>query len=598
MKFSKEILIEQLKNKIQEVTRIISTDAERIGQTTFKSIVEINKMRKGEREHAMHLKSLALVRHSELETLQKSPFFSRCKISHKSVDVRLRGEKDIYFAKHEFSEQNIYSWIAPIASIRFAEPGTTSFKLPNGKMKEVEIKEKDQYLIVDGKVVFFAQENIGEPRELIYQEHFSLKKGAFMLPEIVEVMEKAQDDVIRASHFGPFSISGPAGSGKTTLALHRVAYLAQSPETIELYQPELIIVFVQDTGTKEYFTHLLPELGIHNVRITTFFEWAQEILSLEDCTFVQNTECELEKLLLRDMPVVWKRDVFQTLDALYSTHGSEELQRAFIKQKRDRVLDRIDVTLALQAFKQSKGKLHIHIETNRAMRMGRIVRHKVDVLVEYSLVIVDEFQNYMPEQLKLLKSCIKENTQSIIYVGDMSQKIQHGTIREWNDFNESITPERQIKLHKVYRNTKQILRYINTLGYNVEIPDGLKEGPEVAEYQLDLKQSVEKLKEIVSLHGKDKSVGILSFDSKDLKTYKGEFKDNSFVKVLTIAEAQGVEFDIVCIVGIHKDMFPLTIPTEFIGERKQIYKDKMYIALTRAISGMHVFGECSLKEVL
>ena len=588
MKFSKEELLEQLKNKIQDVTSIIAVDAERVGKTAFKSIVDINKLRKGEREHALLLKAHALVRHSELETLKKSPFFSRCKISHKSVDIRQRGEKEIYFAKHEFSEQNIYSWIAPIASIRFAEPGSTSFRLPNGKMKEVDIHEKDQYLIVDGKIMFFAQEKSNEPRELIYQEHFSLKKGAFMLPEIVEVMEKAQDDVIRASHFGPFSISGPAGSGKTTLALHRVAYLAQSPETTELYQPNSIIVFVQDISTKEYFTHLLPELGIHNVRISTFFEWAQEILSLEDCTFVQNTEYELEKLLLKDKKVLWKRDVFQTLDAIYSTHGSTELKKGFAEQKKKRVLDRIDITIALQALKEQKGRLEIHTETNRAMRMGRIVRHKVDKVVEYSLVIVDEFQNYMPEQLKLLKSCIKENTQSIIYVGDMSQKIQHGTIKEWNDFNEYITGERQIKLHKVYRNTKQILRYINSLGYNVEIPDGLKEGPDVTENSF----SIETLTGLVN-QNKERSIGILSFDPQP--EIKDAFKDHANVRVLTIAESQGVEFDIVCIVGIKKDMFDLNVPLEFKEERKQIYKDKMYIALTRAISEMHVFGY--LKEV-
>lgn len=66
-------------------------------------------------------------------------------------------------------------------------------------------------------------------------------------------MEKAQDQVIRASHKGSLVIGGPAGSGKTTLALHRVAYLTQAPETSEFYPTKSIIVFVQDTGTKITF---------------------------------------------------------------------------------------------------------------------------------------------------------------------------------------------------------------------------------------------------------------------------------------------------------------------------------------------------------
>ena len=453
------------------------------------------------------------------------------------------------------------------------------------------------------------------------------------MPEIVEIMEKAQDDVIRASHFGPFAIAGPAGSGKTTLALHRVAYLVQSPESMDLYPSNSIIVFVQDSGTKEYFSHLLPDLGIHNVKIKTFFEWASEILKLDTVAYVQNTECELDKLNLKNSVVdggeklkidgeviTWNKNVFQTLRGIYAMSNSESLKNSFEEQIKRRTLDRIDITLALMMYKKHKGKLKIETESNRVMRMGKIVKHtRVDVL-DYSLVVVDEFQNYLPEQLQLFKSCVSSKTESVIYVGDLSQKIQHGTIKKWDDFSENIAPDRQIRLHKVYRNTKQILEYARSLDYKVEIPEALKEGPVVQEKVFEEvrgevenaasqnsrnieSQVFEYVENILKNKTAEKSVGILSFNLELLTRLRERFKDvDTSVKFLTIAESQGVEFDIVCLVGVSNHMFELaerysTHPA-FREEKHQIYKDLLYIALTRSMNEIHVLGTCRLKDVL
>ncbi|MCF7865284.1 MAG: AAA family ATPase [Candidatus Pacebacteria bacterium] len=648
MNISKEELLQNLKARIGNVKIVIGSELERVGRTALQSEADISRIRKGEREHALMLRAQAIVRYKELQSIAKSPFFFKCAIAHKTIDVRHQAVKEIYFGKYELSEQGIYSWIAPIAVVRFANPGETSFKLPNGKIKEITLHEKEQYMIVDGNVMFYSHESLTHPRELIYQEHFSLKKGAFMLPEIVEVMEKAQDDVIRASHFGPFAIAGPAGSGKTTLALHRVAYLVQAPEHAELYPSHSILVFVQDAGTKEYFSHLLPELGINNVKITTFFEWAGDILKLEQVTFVQNTECELEKLILKSKIVVsegslkidgveimWNKNIFQTLEKLYEKSGMETLISSFARQSKDRVIDRIDATIALMIFRKHKKSLQIETESNRVMRFGKIVRHTHTDVLNYSLVVVDEFQNYLPEQLSLFKSCLREETHSIIYVGDMSQKIHHGTVKTWQDFGETISTERQIMLYKVYRNTKQILRYIENLGFKVTIPDSLKEGPEVVEKVFKNSNGelsgIENINEtsryILDLLMKNSSetealsVGVLSFDKDYISKLRQDSKLASYknLRILTVPEAQGVEFDIVCIVGVHKDMFKLpskysevevTVEAslkannslaefiQFKEEKQKIYRDLLYIALTRPMLEMHVLGTCLLEEAL
>lgn len=78
--------------------------------------------------------------------------------------------------------------------------------------------------------------------------------------------------------------------------------------------------------------------------------------------------------------------------------------------------------------------------------------------------------------------------------------------------------------------------------------------------------------------------------------------DTAHVKFLTISESQGVEFDVVCLIGVSKDMFKITgkyeeFP-EFKNEKMQMYKDLLYIALTRSMSEMHIIGTSYLKDIL
>ncbi len=230
----------------------------------------------------------------EIEHLKGSPYFVCCDVIwEKETEV-----KRIFFGKFGFTEEEIYSWITPASSMRFENPGEVGHTRPDGQFQKARMIRKDQYMIVDGRIKFLVTETIDAPRELVYQEYFSNRKTGFVLPEILAQMEKAQDQVIRAHHRGPFLISGPAGSGKTTLALHRVAYLVQSPDLASMYARDSIIVFVQDNGTKEYFSHLLPELGIDDVLITTFSEWAFSILNFDATYSIRVGTSESERICM------------------------------------------------------------------------------------------------------------------------------------------------------------------------------------------------------------------------------------------------------------------------------------------------------------
>ena len=600
----KETLLQSLRTHIDFVVEKIKEKLQTTKILANTSLKELSKLSPEDQMVYMNLRAQAQTREVELAHLEGSPYFMKC------VVIDEAGEEKRYFlAKHQFSEESIYSWVSPIASIRFENLGHASYTLADGMIKKIDIKEKEQYMIVDGKVIFFAREVQDIPRELIYQEHFTKQKSEFALPEIVAQMEKAQDQVIRAHYKGPLVISGPAGSGKTTLALHRVAYLTQAPDTASLYPPRSVVVFVQDKGTKEYFSKLLPGLGIHDVHITTFFEWGFSILGLKDYTYVERYgENDEEKDLyeyvkirsLREKSIpVWNKNIFSVLTADYATNLSLESKLLFENQRREKKLDRFDLVILLQSYLEK----YKTFETKREYQTyvnDKLVKKIEKNQIQYSLMIVDEFQNYLPEQLQIIKKCIQEQTQSIVYVGDIAQQVKLGTIRNWHDVGETIPPERSVMLNKVYRNTRNILSFIKSLGYTIEITDGVTEGPVVVEKtQQTIEQEIQHIKNNIEKYEKG-SIGILAKNESYLELFKKEFSTIKQIHILTFLESQGVEFDLVFLVGINKTSFEVThdadVLPEHIEERIRMQKDLLYVALTRAITELHVLGTEALKD--
>lgn len=526
-----------------------------------------------------------------LRQLHPSPYFARC-------DFKVNGvERVMYFGKFSFSEENIYSWITPAATLRFESPGMASYTRPDGAVQAGVIERKDQYMIVDGALLFFSTEKLGQPRELVYQENFTRQKPGFILPEVVEQMEKAQDQVIRASHDGPFIISGPAGSGKTTLALHRAAYLMQSPETAEHFPPESILVLVQDSGTKEYFSHLLPDLGIKGVTIVTFAEWAGAILRLGDHAYITNYEeynkerytYEYAKLqaLRATEPVLYSKNIYAYLQKMYVNYLDAAGAKIFNWQKNNKFLDRFDITALLLARQKEVGNFSVEKEYYEELARGNYRKKKGFFPVSYNLMIIDEFQNYLPEQLNLLNSCINKRLKSMVYVGDVAQQTQLGTVRSWDDLG-LVSNERRVILQKVYRNTKEILKYIQSRGYAVEVPEQLKSGPPVREVALtSFEEQISYIEKNI-LSQRPISIGILSKEKDGLEKFKEYFKEQTNAHCLSYYEAQGVEFDQVFIIESIDRRKENNYLADLKKEVQTVEKDLLYVALTRAMNELHI----------
>ncbi len=606
MNLDKESLLKKLREhifSIQTQIAIIRDDLLIIGN---KSIGEVRSLAVEDRMTHWQITYYKDQRIEELRQLNLSPYFIKCEIQYEGSDEI----KIVYFSKFQLIEQSIYSWIAPVSTVRFEKPGPFTFRLPDGRKRTGTLLSKDQYLIVDGKPVFFATESLLYPRTLVYQEHFSTKKQGFVLPEIVELMEKTQDQVIRVSGKGSLVVGGPAGSGKTTLALHRIAYLLQSPDTARLYDPSTICILVQDIGSKKYFSGLLPELGIKYVQINTFSEWAMAILGLgQEIKYVHSYDHQgadvyvyeqkkLEFLRANSIAINTKLP-FVYLERKYKDYFSEREMAIFLEQKKHGVIDRIDLTILLTKFFEKNGSFSTTEKRTVYTEAGTLVSRTRKKKIAHSLILVDEFQNYLPEQLALLKLALDSENGSMLYIGDLAQQTRLGSIRNWNEIGEEIPAERNICLHKVYRNTKQILKYIREVGFEVVIPNEIKEGSVVVEKVLQTAQ--EEVEYVISVlkDVKFASVGILAKNKEYLEMFRTAFVGQMEIHILSIHEAQGLEFECVFLVGVgYFDVGYIQEYKESLRvEVKKIYKDLLYIGLTRSMSILHVLGDRKLSEV-
>jgi hypothetical protein len=180
-------------------------------------------------------------------------------------------------------------------------------------------------------------------------------------------------------------------------------------------------------------------------------------------------------------PLPHTTKTYTLLEKAYVAHLNPEQRKLFEIQKKQKILDRFDLTILLHHTLQTRGTFSREQVYYEERKNGTYQKKKGSFPVTYNLMIIDEFQNYLPEQLRLIKKTLNPRLKSIVYVGDLAQQTQLGTVRDLQSIDETVKPERLIQLQKVYRNTRQILSFIKNLGYNVFIPDGVKEGKAVVE---------------------------------------------------------------------------------------------------------------------
>ena len=199
--------------------------------------------------------------------MQDSPFFGR-------VDFRYDGDEEaetFYIGIGNLSESAgslplVYDWRAPVSGLFYDyDKGPASYEAPSG-IFEGEVTSKWQYKIRKGKMLYEFESDVKIDDEILGAELGS--NGEVQLKNIVRTIQKEQNEIIRNTKDKIMVIQGAAGSGKTSVALHRIAYLLYHDR--ENLKSSNILILSPNGVFADYISHILPELGEENIREMSF----------------------------------------------------------------------------------------------------------------------------------------------------------------------------------------------------------------------------------------------------------------------------------------------------------------------------------------
>lgn len=250
----------------EEVTVNTSTDEE-FEETFYTIKQQAAVLSERERRHR-----LLLQQWRSFNRMLPSPYFGRVDF----LEDGLNGSEQIYIGVSSFVDEDgltflVYDWRSPIASLYYDHsPGAASYDTPVGRITGT-MELKRQYQIQDGQLrrMFDASVTIGD--ELLQQ---MLAKGAdSQMKSIVSTIQKEQNAIIRNDHSRLLIVQGAAGSGKTSAALQRVAYLLYKNR--DSLKADQIVLFSPNQMFNSYVSSVLPELGEENMQQTTFQEYLE-----------------------------------------------------------------------------------------------------------------------------------------------------------------------------------------------------------------------------------------------------------------------------------------------------------------------------------
>ncbi|MFT4497459.1 HelD family protein [Bacillus cereus] len=418
----------------------------------------------------------------------QEPYFGR-------LDFQEDGKEEvmpIYIGKVGVSDMDtmkpiIIDWRAPVASMFYSFTGGEElafYQSPDGLVegdvylkRNISIRKRELERVVDTYVK--GNEDVSHADDFLLYRLGENKDNK--LKDIVSTIQSEQNDIIRAERNLPLLIQGVAGSGKTTIALHRLAFLIY--EYREQLEAERMIVFAPNSLFLDYISSVLPELGVGNISQTTFPDWA--LRTLDDSVKLKQTEEKLKEAfsINRDEKKVMLGKLKGTLEfktfieermiqfenELVPTKDFEAWDRAIIpledvkkwmqveykhyplQKRRERLVGRMKrwIEIELKKFGETNEKKLLKKEATKRLNAYMKFWPKMSALSLYSSIVKSkEILEVLPEELvkETEKSCRKkevcvEDLPALIYIHhritgiEIGQKFHHVVIDEAQDFS-------------------------------------------------------------------------------------------------------------------------------------------------------------------
>lgn len=277
---------------------------------------------------------------SMLKKSQDHPYFARMDIRQSDKDK----EERIYIGKISLFDESmdtplVVDWRAPIASVYYdGRLGKARYRSYEEEY-EIDLFRKRQYTIEDGELKHFVDVDISMSDTFLQatlENHASDK-----LKDIVSTIQSEQNDIIRADIHKPLIVQGVAGSGKTTIALHRIAYLIYT--YAESFKPEDFIIIAPNSLFLDYISGVLPELGGEDVRQRTFTQFMLDVIGADYPMTDQNRR--LSMLIEKGVESDISEELSLRTSAFRSSMIMKSILEEYVREIEDHLLPSTDFEL-------------------------------------------------------------------------------------------------------------------------------------------------------------------------------------------------------------------------------------------------------------
>lgn len=445
-----------------------------------------------------------------LEKQKKNPYFTR-------VDFVYDGEQTaekIYIGSFSFSTKEerllIYDWRAPIASIFYDyDLGKAHFQTPAGTASG-DIQRKRQIKFKDGTIDYVVESDTTVFDEVLQNELRQQKGG--QMSTIISTIQKEQNKVIRDNRSKDMIIQGVAGSGKTSIALHRIAFLLYHFRN-RITSDQVMILSPNRTFSR-FIAQVLPELGEEPVTEWTIDQFGQTLSDIADVPsrfqeiellylekdpqlnervrYLSSKKCVADlkgylrkieafspqsiligdyeynaEFILRRYKAYEKKSIFQRFQ-LIAEDIFENLRTRPFQPKRKPTKKQLVNRLKKMFNKTNSHQLYRDFLTEQGFEMKKAVSYSdlfpiiyirlflegMDEFSKIHYLIIDEMQDYTPIQFEVFK---KMFTCPVLLIGDFTQSLT--TINEMHlpDVQNYYPNAQSIFLTKSYRSTYEII---------------------------------------------------------------------------------------------------------------------------------------------
>ncbi len=285
--YEKEILEEkrrQIENEIKDKKDYHDEILSKLKYLTKESRGAYNE----DKENTEKIYNLLRKEIENYEEAMRTPYFGRVNFTE-----RMGTQEDIYIGKQGISatkdgDEIVVDWRAPVADLYYSGTGGRAYyRAPIGVI-EGDLSLKRKFLFTDSDLERIFDESTneliinGEEGSELVDEFLKInleESRGKKLKEVVATIQKEQNDIIRWPKNLPIIVQGSAGSGKTTIALHRLAYLLYKYR--ESISGKDILVLAPNKLFLDYISEILPNLGSSDVAQTTFQDLVVKKLKLK-----------------------------------------------------------------------------------------------------------------------------------------------------------------------------------------------------------------------------------------------------------------------------------------------------------------------------